>query len=196
MLEADIQIMEPNECIEYMPVQNGKWISYADVIEGWVNNATFRTGFTELLASSPFDAFRWETPALTKLNASQPFRFVFWNEPEFVSRSTDGTAFEDYFSADQDLCGVVSFANLRGDATLVVPSPRTSNSAYGHLAAFLRRGPRDQVDALWRVVGQTVRFKLGASPIWLSTAGGGVAWLHVRVDAFPKYYGYVPYTEI
>ncbi len=32
-------------------------------------------------------------------------------------------------------------------------------------------------------------------PIWLSTAGGGVAWLHVRLDSTPKYYGYAPYRD-
>lgn len=195
MLEANIEVLEPNECLQYMPVRHGKWIPFADVLQGWEHDAAFRSGFTELLARSPFDAFRWETPALTKVNANQPFRFVLWNEPMFVSRSTDAKAFEDYFSKDQGNCGVISFANLRGDAVLVVPSPRTSHAAYGHFAAFLRRGPKEQVDALWCVVSQTVRSKIGVNPIWLSTAGGGVAWLHVRIDTFPKYYGHVPYTE-
>ncbi len=34
---------------------------------------------------------------------------------------------------------------------------------------------------------------IGHTPLWLSTAGGGVAWLHVRLDSRPKYYGYSPY---
>jgi hypothetical protein len=32
-----------------------------------------------------------------------------------------------------------------------------------------------------------------ANPEWLSTAGAGVSWLHVRLDDRPKYYGYAPY---
>ncbi len=28
---------------------------------------------------------------------------------------------------------------------------------------------------------------------WLNTEGGGVAWLHVRIDQRPKYYHYAPY---
>jgi hypothetical protein len=32
-------------------------------------------------------------------------------------------------------------------------------------------------------------------PVWLSTAGAGVSWLHVRLDDRPKYYGYRPYQE-
>jgi hypothetical protein len=35
--------------------------------------------------------------------------------------------------------------------------------------------------------------QLGSTPIWLSTAGDGIAWLHVRLDSRPKYYSYGPY---
>ena len=37
--------------------------------------------------------------------------------------------------------------------------------------------------------------RLSAKPVWLSTAGAGVSWLHVRLDDRPKYYGYAPYRE-
>ena len=30
-------------------------------------------------------------------------------------------------------------------------------------------------------------------PVWLSTAGMGIAWLHIRLDDRPKYYGYREY---
>ena len=33
----------------------------------------------------------------------------------------------------------------------------------------------------------------GAMPTWLSTAGMGVSWLHVRLDSQPKYYGFAAY---
>lgn len=36
--------------------------------------------------------------------------------------------------------------------------------------------------------------RVGTRPVWLSTAGAGVAWLHVRLDDRPKYYSYRPYT--
>ena len=97
---------------------------------------------------------------------------------------------------DDDDQGIVSFANLSGDATLIVPSPRIGIDAYGHLAAFIRQAPSSQIDKLWRVIGSTVKSRIGKTPLWLSTAGGGVAWLHVRLDSYPKYYGYSPYTQI
>jgi hypothetical protein len=37
--------------------------------------------------------------------------------------------------------------------------------------------------------------RVGRQPVWLSTAGAGVAWLHVRLDDRPKYYGHGPYRQ-
>ncbi len=37
--------------------------------------------------------------------------------------------------------------------------------------------------------------RVGDRPTWLSTAGHGVAWLHVRLDTRPKYYRYTPYVS-
>ena len=34
---------------------------------------------------------------------------------------------------------------------------------------------------------------LSDQPLWVSTCGLGVYWLHVRLDSFPKYYRYAPY---
>ena len=30
-------------------------------------------------------------------------------------------------------------------------------------------------------------------PRWLSTAGMGIPWVHVRIDSYPKYYRFPPY---
>ncbi len=37
--------------------------------------------------------------------------------------------------------------------------------------------------------------RVSRKPVWLNTAGGGVAWLHVRLDDRPKYYGYQNYKS-
>ena len=107
------------------------------------------------------------------------------------------------------------FANLGGDATLVAPrdwspesSPSMFSSSYGHLANFVRGAPEQQVLKLWNTVGESLREKLlpstpapssvetkteASKPLWFSTAGDGVAWLHFRLDSRPKYYHYSPY---
>ena len=88
------------------------------------------------------------------------------------------------------------FPNLGNDAVLVVPRPSGAAAAWSHLAAFVRNAPAHQVHELWRVIGITMEQQLGTSPIWLSTAGMGVSWLHVRLDSRPKYYGFAEYTVL
>jgi hypothetical protein len=34
-----------------------------------------------------------------------------------------------------------------------------------------------------------------AAPVWLSTSGLGIYWLHFRLDTVPKYYTYAPYKR-
>ena len=47
-----------------------------------------------------------------------------------------------------------------------------------------------------RVLGDAVHEKISDAPLWVSTNGAGVAWLHVRLDSTPKYYSYRPYTKL
>ena len=165
--------------------------SFADVLRAWQTDDAFRAQFNALLAEAPFSAFRWETPAITASTATQPFEFVLLDDP-WLARPPDAEAFAEHF---RDAEEVVEFPNLRGDAILVVPSPVAEHSAYGHLAAFVRAAPESQRDAIWRLVGETMARRIGTKPVWLSTAGAGVSWLHVRLDDQPKYYGHEPYRR-
>ena len=110
-----------------------------------------------------------------------------------LAATPDPISFATQFAAKKSAESVVVFPNLGNDALLVVPCPIAPAGAYGHLAAFVRKAPELQRHALWRAVGEALTERLGREPIWLSTAGAGVAWLHVRLDARPKYYGYPPY---
>ncbi len=101
----------------------------------------------------------------------------------------DTEAFRSYFAGDD----VATFRNLGGDAILIAPSCEDSSCCYPHLAAFLRKAPDQQVRKLWRSVGQAVCGALSDQPIWISTSGLGVAWLHIRLDSSPKYYQHQPY---
>jgi hypothetical protein len=78
---------------------------------------------------------------------------------------------------------------------LVVPRPLAEASAYTHVARFFRFAPRAQQDELLRVLGTVVPTMLSDRPLWLSTAGLGVAWLHVRLDSRPKYYRFDRYRD-
>jgi hypothetical protein len=165
---------------------------YAEVMEAWRADEQFRSWFSAVLAGIPFRAFRWETPPVSTRTATQPFEFVALDSPGLLS-PPDPEAFEEHFRDRPE--PVVTFPNLGGDAIMVVPCPVGPTSAYAHLAAFVRGAPDTQRSALWRAVGDAMVARLGAKPVWLSTAGGGVSWLHVRLDDQPKYYGFEPYRH-
>jgi hypothetical protein len=171
-------------------------VSYAEVLHLWQSDAHFRSVFLALLASVPFSGFRWETPPLTAATADQRFEFVVLDSPGLAS-SPDPHAFAEHFRGATSNNEVVAFSNLACNAILVVPCPNTHSlpSAYGHLGAFVRHAPQPQQHALWQLVAETMYQRLGTAPVWLSTAGAGVSWLHVRLDDRPKYYGYGPYRQ-
>ncbi|MGI9319636.1 MAG: DUF6940 family protein, partial [bacterium] len=87
------------------------------------------------------------------------------------------------------------FPNLGGDALMILPSPVDEDSPYSHLLTFLRAAPSDQVHKFWQLVGDSLSARISNTPVWLSTAGGGVSWLHARLDDKPKYYVYGPYRD-
>jgi hypothetical protein len=163
------------------------------VLRRWQNDTDFRAFFIGLLADSPFPAFRWETPPITTATANRTFEYVLLDSPD-LARNADVAAFAEHFSA-VDQGGITEFHNLGGDAIMIVPCPGASLSAYSHLGAFTRLGPEPQQHQLWEFVGAAMQRRLGAKPVWLSTAGAGVAWLHMRLDDRPKYYGYAPYRQ-
>ena len=91
--------------------------------------------------------------------------------------------------------GVATFWNLGRDALLVAPAPIADASVYSSLAAFVRGAPEEQQHALWQRVADAAREQLGEDPLWISTSGLGVYWLHVRLDSRPKYYTHGAYRR-
>ncbi len=168
-------------------------LSYAEVLARWQDDLDFRKFFIALLLESPFPAFRWETPPVTKATVDRPFEFVLLDSP-FLAGDPDPSAFVKYFAAATS-GAVIEFPNLGNDAIMVVPCPDETRSDYGHLAAFLQNASESQQHELWELVGIAMQRRLSTKPVWLSTAGGGVAWLHVRLDDRPKYYGYNAYRS-
>jgi hypothetical protein len=162
------------------------------VLEHWQEDEEFRSFFLSLLEGAPFSSYRWETPPITAATAGREFEFVLLDSPG-LDRRPEPEAFAEQFRAASPDAGVIVFPNLGRDALLVVPRPTGSAAAYVHLAQFLRNAPDVQKHELWRKIGEAMQRRLGADPVWLSTAGMGVAWLHVRLDSQPKYYGFAPY---
>ena len=169
-------------------------LSFRNALALWQSDPVFVEQFDALLRTSPFEACFWETPPVTSKSIDRDFECVLVNAPAFAGVPPDSHAFAEYFTAQPD-DDVLTFPNLGHDAELVVPAPRAPLSAYPHLLAFARGAPHSQRMALWCEVGAAVETRLGDQPLWLSTAGLGIFWLHVRLDSRPKYYTHGAYRS-
>jgi hypothetical protein len=169
-------------------------MTFADVVRQWGSNAAFRASWSASLRMISFAAYCWETPPLTNTSMHRPFECVFVESPALVDAQADAVPFAEHFGT-KTAGGAVLFKSLGGDAMLVAPCPGEEKADYAHLAAFVRTAPATQSSALWQVVADGLERRIGAIPVWLSTAGLGVAWLHVRLDSRPKYYRHRAYAS-
>ncbi len=166
--------------------------AYLELLE---KDEGFASWLAEQLAAEDMPAYFWEHPALTRRNLSAEAEFVLIESEELAAQRPDSAPFKPQL-AEQPDGDVISFLNLGGDAFLVVPRKLGPSKAYTHLAAFVRQAPRDQVVALLALSAHVMRQRMtAAAPLWLSTAGMGVPWLHVRLDGEPKYYRHAPYRS-
>lgn len=192
MWSAQSEELSDGRVMRFAVALDARPATFAEIISAWQGDAGFRSMFNSLLADTPYSAFRWETPAVSANTMSRAFEFVVLDSPGLARRPSP-EAFAEHFTGVN--AGVAVFSNLGGDATMVVPCPIAELEVYGHLAAFVRLAPELQVHALWQAVGEAMGRRVGVKPVWLSTAGAGVSWLHVRLDDLPKYYGYGPYRQ-
>ncbi len=173
-------------------------VTWQQAIALWQHSDEFRTLFTQALAQVPFEAFFWETPPLTASSLEAPWAWVTVDAPPLATVAPDLTPFSRYLNAARTE-SVTTFANLGGDALLIVPCQHGDVSLYTHLGTFVRSASAAQIHRLWQVLGQTLQqhwMTRHGQPLWVSTSGLGVYWLHLRLDDRPKYYTHPPYRTI
>ena len=192
MWDTQIESLKDGRIQRFVISQNNDSLSYADVISLWQDNAEFRSYYVSLLSASPFAAYRWETPCVTTATLDRDFEFVLLRS-DALARPVDATAFSSHFETGSQ---IATFPNLGGDAVMVVACPIADLSIYGHLASFIRHATESQLHDLWRSVAAAMGERVSERPVWLSTAGMGVSWLHVRLDDRPKYYGHSPFRQV
>ncbi len=167
---------------------------WAEVAAGLARDPALGDALTEALLAAPFEAVFWEARPVGPDERDAAFESVVLAAPGLAREPADGASFAAPLAGAR-APEVRCFPNLSGDAELVVPAPGDAPGGYPHLTAFLRRAPAAQVLALWGELGRAIDrwHETRRSRVWVSTAGLGVAWLHVRLDSRPKYVKWGPY---
>jgi hypothetical protein len=178
----------------YRLIANDALLSLRRLLELLASNKEFTDWFSHKLAEFEAKAFYWELPPLTAERLDRDAEFVLIEAPILERITAERAPFAEHFDTARGE-DVIVFPNLGGDAVMVVPCPQGPDENYPHLAAFLRGADRRQVMVLWQRAAAEMQRRVGERPVWLSTAGGGVAWLHVRLDSRPKYYSFGPYRN-
>ena len=172
-------------------LDEGVPLTWAQVRADWTAGGPATHALRKGLRGLPFDAFTWETPPVSESEINHvPFECVVSHMPQLARNAADATAFREHFGATD----IASFVSLKGDALLISPAPRPGVDA-AHFAAFARTAPSSLWLALLRQVAKADAEQRSAGHLWLSTAGMGVPWLHVRLDTRPKYYRHRPYRD-
>jgi hypothetical protein len=172
-------------------------MTFGEVITGWRYSAPFRTFFLAELVRARHPAIYWEMPPIESGGLARDYECVVLEGAALERVRADPGAFLG--KLEEARTQVAAFDNLGGDAVLVVPRPVAEvPGGYGHLGAFLRAAPEGQRHDLLITLGTAIEDRLrdDARPLWVSTAGLGVPWLHIRLDTRPKYYKHTAYRAV
>jgi hypothetical protein len=193
--------------LQLVPLDHGAWIevlvldAHAEplgrgaFVRALASDVDVRARLDRCVAEVRYQAVFFEMPPLERGRLEAAAKFVLVDAPRLLRMRPDPAAFAEHLGALGP--SVRSFANLSGDARLVVPCPEGPAESYVHLAALCRCAALEQRDLLWRVVAEQAlaHVEQHAAPLWISTSGLGVGWLHVRLDSRPKYYSHRPYRD-
>ena len=175
-------------------INSGCELEYRQVLDLWECDQGFAEFYSSIFKKCGFDSYIWEMPPVSTNTLDQAFEFVILNTPK-SSIKPDIDTFAEFFDRNAKNHGIVSFLNLGHDAMLVVPSPLRDGANYSGLSEFFTEAPLDQQKSLWKVTAHQIKLRLSEKNTWVSVAGGGISWLHIRLDSRPKYYRYLPYTK-
>ena len=178
--------------VVYKLSDDGRQLSHRDVYRLWREDPDFVRFYVRLMLDTSCDGFCWETPPVVLENLGDEHEFAVIRSEAHARLRQNWTPFSEHFR-NGNLA--VSFLNLGKNGIMIAPQPDRSFDG-GSIASFLKTASDERVIALWQLVGKEMIKRVNNVPIWLSTAGLGVSWLHVRLDSKPKYYRYSTYKQL
>jgi hypothetical protein len=164
-------------------------LSHREAAQALQHEPRFRGSLTQAIAAH--EAVFWECAPSDRATTHTPFHFVVVDSLAVSRLQPSSHAFRQFLRDP-----AVSFWNLSGDALLVVPGGAVpAHSA--HIAEWCRHAPEAERDGLWSQVGAAMEawWAETAAPVWVSTSGLGVSWVHVRLDKRPKYISHPPFRQ-
>jgi len=176
-----------------------------EAVDGLCGDAgALRMLIANVMKAMPYEAFFWEcAPVSPATVGTRRFEFVVLPAKGLEMARVDPIPFADHLDDYRGQAIARTFTNLGGDSTLVVPTwadpGKQDPATYTHIARFFREAPEVQQMTLLQELGFAVRQRLQTvhpkTTLWVSTAGLGVYWLHMRVDPKPKYYKHQAYKN-
>jgi len=179
-----------------IPTDQRQKFTFQDFITAVKHDVSFLDQFLKVLTNEvTFESYYFECPPVNaKTLDEKNFEFVLVESDTLHWRRPDPEAFAEHFNHH---CSTTVFDNLGGDSTLIAPCP-SKQASFPHLAAFMRKGSNEQIEDFWKKVASEFSSRIEKDKprnVWLSTAGDGISWLHMRLDPRPKYYQHSEYQK-
>lgn len=138
-----------------------------------------------------------ESKPFTKHSAeSQTVEFkIIRDDMSFKHMVEDKNGFKDKFDkfCKSGVESVIDFYSRYPENYLISPCPYSEKTGINraHIKAFFQTASDQEITNLCIKIGQKLLDAINENSnkgIWLSTHGGGVSWLHVRIYRSPDYY--------
>ncbi|MGK0388424.1 MAG: hypothetical protein ACI94Y_001153 [Maribacter sp.] len=186
-MEPKFKILGKNEQGARIRIeQKNKLLTFREVFNYWQTSTNFIEFYIDSLIALNYDEFFWEHPALKEEYLDKSYEFIVQKSISFSKRNVDENAFSNYINSDKQ---VAVFDNLGRNAKLIVPTKKIPIDTYKHMGNFIRNAEKIQIIEQFNQLSKAILSEVGAGRlIWVSTAGLGVIWLHMRLDSRPKYY--------
>lgn len=162
-----------------------KW---SEVLNDWENGIIPLMPInTNMKAMSPFI---WRTSVMNN-KKDLVYKEEFLEDHRLLNRNRqDLKSFSEHFNKAKNKNEKYSihFPNLSKDTILVVPVPKKGKQ-FTNLFHFMKNASLKQQKDLWKNVAKQAKKMLKKNDnIWISSAGLGVNYLHIRICNYPKYY--------
>ncbi len=178
-------------------IDEGRGLTWAQFATGLVERADLRDELTRALRIAPHDGLFWECGPVSRDTTDRLFECVLAPSNALARIQPRPAPFAQQLDPGAGTEQVRTFGNIGGDAVLTAPCRPTPDADYAHLLRFVRTAPDAQIHGLWAEVGRNITrwWAERDTPVWVSTSGLGVHWLHVRLDERPKYITWAPYRK-